>query len=182
MDLNLFERKITVEFWDIYDKDRNVTGKTMRRGDPFEKDAYHLVVHVCMFNKNGEMLIQQRQPFKSGWANMWDITVGGSAVTGDTSHQAAEREVLEELGYKINLHGIRPSLTINFPVGFDDYYLVEVDLDIRELTLQPEEVQRVKWATKEEILTMIDQEIFIPYHKSLIEVLFDMRKCMGSHS
>jgi isopentenyldiphosphate isomerase len=67
-------------------------------------------------------------------------------------------------------------------VGFDDYYLVEVDLDIRELTLQPEEVQRVKWATKEEILTMIDQEIFIPYRKSLIELLFDMRKYMGSHS
>jgi isopentenyldiphosphate isomerase len=47
---------------------------------------------------------------------------------------------------------------------------------------KPEEVQRVKWATKEEILTMIDQEIFIPYRKSLIELLFDMRKYMGSHS
>ncbi|WP_052144527.1 hypothetical protein [Halalkalibacter okhensis] len=66
----------------------------------------------------------------------------------------------------MDLHGKRPSLTINFSVGFDDYYLVEVDLNIMELTLQPEEVQRVKWATKEEILTIIDQE---PYHKSLIE-------------
>ncbi len=49
------------------------------------------------------------------------------------------------------------------------------------LTLQPEEVQRVKWATKEEILMKIDQEIFIPYHKSLVELIVDMRKHMGSH-
>ncbi|WP_211272964.1 hypothetical protein [Anaerobacillus alkalidiazotrophicus] len=37
----------------------------------------------------------------------------------------------------------------------------------------------MKWATKEEILTMIDQEIFILYHKSLIELLLDMIKYMG---
>ncbi|ADU29291.1 NUDIX hydrolase [Evansella cellulosilytica] len=170
-----------MEIWDVYDKNRNITGKTMKRGEPFEKEAYHLVVHVCLFNENDEMLIQQRHPFKKGWPNMWDISVGGSAVAGDTSQQAAEREVLEELGYKINLRNVRPSLTINFEFGFDDYFLVDVNLPISELTLQPEEVQRVKWATKEEIMSMIEEGIFIPYHNSLIELLFDMRKHMGGH-
>jgi len=128
------------------------------------------------------MLIQQRQPFKSGWSNMWDITVGGSAISGDTSQSAAEREVYEEIGCKLSLDGIRPALTINFDDGFDDMYLIQQNIDISKLNLQYEEVKSVKWASKEEILSMIDEETFIPYHKSLIELLFFMRNSKGSHT
>ena len=84
-----------MEIWDLYDKDRIKTGETMVRVSKFKENTYHLVVHVCIFNLEGKMLIQQRQPFKDGWPNMWDITVGGSAVSGDTSQLAAEREVYE---------------------------------------------------------------------------------------
>ncbi|WP_084822164.1 NUDIX hydrolase [Paraclostridium benzoelyticum] len=84
-----------MEIWDLYDKDRIKTGETMVMGSQFKENTYHLVVHVCIFNLEGKMLIQQRQPFKDGWPNMWDITVGGSAVSGDTIQLAAEREVYE---------------------------------------------------------------------------------------
>ncbi|GAA0102866.1 NUDIX domain-containing protein [Paraclostridium bifermentans] len=171
-----------MEIWDLYDKDRIKTGETMVRGSQFKENTYHLVVHVCIFNLEGKMLIQQRQPFKDGWPNMWDITVGGSAISGDTSQLAAEREVYEEIGYKLSLDGIRPSLTINFDKGFDDIYLIQKDIDISKLKLQYEEVQSVKWASKEEILSMIDKEIFIPYHKSLIGLLFFMRTSKNSHT
>lgn len=46
-----------METWDIYDKDRSLTGKQMNRGETFEQGAYHLVVHVCLFKERGEMLI-----------------------------------------------------------------------------------------------------------------------------
>lgn len=42
---------------------------------------------------------------------MWDITVGGSAIADETSQQAAEREVKEEIGYTLNLRNRRPALT-----------------------------------------------------------------------
>ena len=84
-----------MELWDVYNRDKTKSDKTMVRGEKFEKDAYHLVVHACIFNSQGEMLIQQRQPFKSEWPNMWDITVGGSAVSGETSQTAIERELFE---------------------------------------------------------------------------------------
>lgn len=171
-----------MEIWDLYDKDRIKTGETMVRGSQFKENTYHLVVHVCIFNLEGKMLIQQRQPFKDGWPNMWDITVEGSALSGDTSQLAAEREVYEEIGYKLSLYGIRPSLTINFDKGFDDIYLIQKDIDISKLKLQYEEVQSVNWASKEEILSMIDEEIFIPYHKSLIDLLFFMRTSKNSHT
>ena len=171
-----------MEIWDLYTKDRIKTEETMVRGEKITKGFYRLVVHVCIFNSRGEMLIQQRHPFKSSWSNMWDITVGGSDISGDTSQSAAEREVYEEIGYKLSLDRIRPALTINFEDGFDDMYLIKKDIEISDLYLQYEEVKAVKWASKEEILKLIDEEIFIPYHKSLIELLFFMKDTKGTHT
>lgn len=171
-----------MELWDVYNIDRTKSNKTMVRGDKFENGSYHLVVHACIFNARGEMLIQQRQPFKSGWPNMWDITVGGSAIAGDTSQTAMERELFEEIGLKVDLHNVRPHLTVNFDVGFDDIYLIEKEVDISELKLQYEEVQRVKWASIDEIYQKLDEGTFIPYYKSLIKLLFDMRNRYGCHS
>lgn len=76
---------------------------------------------------------------------------------------------------------VRPHLTVNFDRGFDDVYLVEKDVDVDTLTLQETEVQRVKWATKEEIFEMIRRGEFIPYYESLIQLLFDTRKKYGAH-
>lgn len=57
-----------MELWDVYTVDREKTGRTWQRGNRLENGDYHLVIHVCIFNKDGQMLIQQRQPFKDGWA------------------------------------------------------------------------------------------------------------------
>lgn len=160
------------EKWDLYDIDRVKTGEIIERGEQIPPDRYHLAVHVCIFDRDGRMLIQQRQPFKAGWSNMWDVTVGGSAISGDTSQTAAEREVMEEIGLPISLDGERPRITINFDGGFDDIWCLKRDVDISSLKLQYEEVQAVKWVTKEEIIAMIDSGEFIPYHKSLIDLLF----------
>ena len=171
-----------MELFDLYTAEREKTGKTMVRGEPTPEGYYRLVVHVCIFNEKGQMLIQQRQPFKSGWSNLWDISVGGSAVAGDSSRSAAERETREELGLSIDLSDIRPTLTIHWENGFDDYYIMRLSPDLGSLRLQYEEVQRVCWAGKEEILRMIDDGIFIPYEKSLIELLFFRRDHRSSHT
>ena len=171
-----------MELWDIYTQDREPTGLTMVRGSEHPEGYYRLVVHVCIFNSQGQMLIQQRQPFKEGWPNMWDVSVGGSVVAGESSREAAEREVAEELGLKISLEGVRPAITISFKEGFDDNYVMIRDVKDEEITLQPEEVQAYKWADEAEILQMIEDGVFIPYHKGKIELLFFLRNHMGSHT
>ena len=47
------------------------------------------------------------------------------------------------------------------------------------LKLQEEEVQAVKWATKEDIEKLFDEGKFVPYIKSLILSLFDMKEMYG---
>ncbi len=171
-----------MELFDLYTAEGEKTDRTMVRGEPMPDGYYRLVVHVCVFDPQGRMLIQQRQPFKKGWSDFWDISVGGCAVAGDSSRTAAERETREELGLELDLSDVRPTMTIHWEHGFDDYYVVTQDVDLDSLRLQYEEVQRVKWATREEILQMIDDGRFIPYDKSLIEMLFFRRNHRSSHT
>ena len=171
-----------MELLDLYTADREKTGLTMVRGEPTPEGFYRLVVHVCIFSPDGKMLIQQRQPFKKGWSNLWDITVGGCAVAGDSSRAAAERETREELGLSVDLTDVRPTLTVHWEQGFDDYYVLTLDVDPETLRLQHEEVQAVRWASLETILEMIEDGRFIPYEKSLIRLLFWRRDHRSSHT
>jgi len=67
------------------------------------------------------------------------------------------------MGYKIDLSSERPFFTINFEIGFDDYYLVEQEIEIKDLILQHEEVQSVKWASKDEILRLVKEGKLVNY-------------------
>ena len=149
------------ERFDLYDVNRNRTGETLERGNKVPEGYYRLVVHVCVFREDGKMLIQRRQPFKKGWSGMWDITAGGSALAGDTSQQAASRELKEEVGIDYDLTGVRPAMTIYFDGGFNDIYTINMDVDIDSLELQTSEVSEVKWATEEEILDVLDSDYTI---------------------
>jgi len=168
-----------MELFDLYDKDRVPLGATVVRGEPIPRGACHIVIHVCVFNAAGEMLIQRRQPFKEGWSGMWDVTCGGSAVAGETSAQAASRELAEEIGLKVSFEDRRPVLTTHFDVGFDDFYTLVREVDLSTLTLQPEEVAEVRWADRDEVLSMIEAGTFIPYRAEFISLLFAMQAGRG---
>lgn len=164
-----------MEIQDLYDINRIKTGETTIRGNKIKKGRYRLTILICIFNSENKMLIQHRQPFKNPWPNLWDVTVGGSSIAGETSQNAAERELFEEIGLKLNFDNIRPALTINFDGGFNDVYLINNDVNTNSLTLQQEEVKEVKWASMYEIISMIDENIFIPYNKNYIELLFYLK-------
>ena len=110
---------------------------------------------------------------------MWDLTCGGSALAEENSQQAIEREVFEEIGLKVNLSSERPKATINFIDEFDDVYIVTTEININDLKLDPNEVDKVKWASIDEIFLMIDNGEFIPYHRSLLQYFFDTRDRLG---
>ena len=160
---------------DLYDENRIPLGRIGERHAPKNRGEYLVVVHVCVFDSRGRLLIQQRAPEKNIWPGLWDLSVGGAVGAGETSRQGAEREFREELGYPLALTDIRPSFTVNFDGGFDDFYLLTKDLNLDGLILQTEEVQAVRWAAVEEILDMADRGIFVPYPKSFLQFLFDMR-------
>ena len=168
-----------MELVDLYDENRVPLGKTAERYGKKDPGEYRTVVHVCLFGTDGRLLIQRRTEQKHIWPGRWDVSIGGGVDAGETSRQGAEREFREELGYPLDLTGIRPSVTVNFGGGFDDFYIVKRDLDIAQLHLQEEEVAEVRWVTREEALELLERDEFITYPRSFLEFLFDMQDAFG---
>lgn len=163
-----------MEYIDIYDKNKKPTGKTVPRGTKLLEDEYRLIIHICVFNSDNQMLIQKRQPFKKGWSGKWDISVGGVVQACESSNAAAQREVKEEIGVDVDFSKSRPLICTTFANGFDDYYSVEINEDEDFFTPQPEEIEKIMWADRQTVMYMIDSGSFIPYHKGFIELLFDI--------
>ena len=164
-----------MELVDLYDENRVPLGRVAERHAKKAPGEYRMVVHVCIFNGLGQMLIQQRSPEKTIWPELGDVSIGGGVDAGETSRQGAVREVGEELGYDLDLIGLRPAVTVNFEGGFDDFFVVTRDLDLGDLRLQKEEVSDVRWATLEETLAMLENGQFIPYPPSFLRFLFEAR-------
>lgn len=168
-----------MELVDLYDENRIPLGRTAERHAPRGEEEHRLVVHVAIFSPDGRLLIQRRTPEKFIWPNRWDVSVGGGVDAGETSRQAAERECLEELGYALDLTGVRPSVTVNFDGGFDDFFIVTRDVELSALQLQPSEVSEVRWAGLDDILAMAVDGQFVDYPASFLQFLFDMRQTFG---
>ena len=149
------------ELWDVYDKDRNLTGRLHRRGDPLATGDYHLTVHVWLQHTDGRFLITKRAPNK-GYAGLWECT-GGSALAGDDSLTAAVREVQEETGLTVRPENGKILLDYQGWDWFTDVWLFRQSFDLDAVVLQPGETCDYKWVTAEEILQMNEREEMVPF-------------------
>ena len=85
------------ELWDLYDIDRRPLNRTIQRGEALPEGTYHLAVGIAVFNTKGDILLTQRAQVKSQYPGCWEIP-GGCAQAGETSLEAACRELREETG------------------------------------------------------------------------------------
>lgn len=157
--LNL--RSSADELWDVYDENRQFTGRLHRRGDPMKAGDYHLVVHVWMLNSRGEFLLTKRSPDK-GFPNMWEST-GGSALAGDDSLTAALREVKEETGLELDPAKGKLVLTYQISDYFRDVWLFRQDFDLEDVVLQPGETVDKMYADSNTIFRLMENGEFVPY-------------------
>ena len=130
-----------MERWDIYDKNKVRTGRTMERNHfNLADDEYHLTVLGVI-----------RRP------------------DGEESEEAVRREVLEETGldvkeaeggYVFTYHRENPGEGDNY---FVDVYRYTMDVTEQDVHLQTEETDGCRFATPEEIRELADQGIFLHY-------------------
>lgn len=166
-----------MEFLDLYSESRQKSGKIIQRSQKVPKGSYRLVIHVCVFDPNGKMLIQKRSQSKKLWPGMWDVSVAGGVKHGENARQAAIRECQEEIGADLNdLIKGQPDFSLSFSEGFDDFFLVTLAGRPESLAAQKSEVDSLCWASKEEIMEMIQSSTFIPYQFSLIDLIFALNK------
>ena len=157
-----------MEVWDLYDENKNKTGKDWVRGNEIPDNYYHLVVHVWIKNAQGEYLISQRSENRESCPLMWEC-VGGSVLKGEESIQGAIRETKEEVGIdlmepdgKLILSKVRK---MNLGKKFNDImdvWLFEYNGDVDLTKATTDEVRQIKWMTKEEIKELFARGEFVP--------------------
>jgi 16S rRNA (adenine1518-N6/adenine1519-N6)-dimethyltransferase len=63
----------------------------------------HRAIHILIFNKNGEILLQKRTRWKDRHPLLWDSSAAGHVNAGEDYDSAARRELKEELGIDVGL-------------------------------------------------------------------------------
>ena len=142
-----------MEFNDIYDKNRNLTGRIHQRGTRWKFGEFGLVVCVWVYDGKGKLLLTRRAPGKS-FAGTWENS-GGAARTGENSRQAIARELFEETGIRAEQHEFELISSERTNNTHFDFYCLKRETPIEEITLQPGETDGAQWATFEEVRQMV---------------------------
>ena len=157
---------------DLYDKNKNLTGKTIFKNFPIPNGCYILVVLIFIQNSDGKFLIQKRSKIKNGKF----ATTGGHPKSGQTSLEGAITEVKEEIGLDISNKDIKlffSGKSDTTKVFCDDYYMKMDIPNIENLKLQKSEVDSIYWLSVDEIKKLMQEGKFFASHYDDFEILLN---------
>ena len=154
-----------MELWDIYDINKEKTGRTIDRygNEKLKEGEYHLVVQSTIINDDGKLLLGKRAEFKKSFPLMWECT-SGSVIKGETSIQAILREVREELGLNFTEQDAKFYKTIksDYSKYFKDIWVFKKKIDNKDIKFTDGEVIDFKWVTIDEFDKMCSDGEIVP--------------------
>jgi len=142
-----------MEWNDVYDENRNLTGKVHKRGTHWEPGEYGVVVCVWVYDGMGHFLLTRRAKGKS-FAGTWENS-GGAVKAGETSREAVARELFEETGIQADPEEFELLDTDRERNMFYDHYCLKRRVKLKDIVLLPGETDDVMWASFGKIHWMI---------------------------
>ena len=175
-----------MEYFDVLDEKGNKTGETKSRDEVHKKGLFHRTIFVWIINSNGELLIQKRSSSRDKNPDMWTISASGHLSTGDDSIMGALRELKEEIGITTTKTELQYLFTVKehkihskdyIDNEFIDVFIINKDIEIKDLKLQVEEVSDVKFIPYKKLQEMIEKtDSNIVEHKEMYNKLFNILK------
>lgn len=146
------------ELLDVVNDADAVTGQAMR-SLVHQQGLWHRGVHVFLFNKRGDMLIQKRSADRTNSPSLLDCSVSEHVKAGESYLEAAVRGLKEEMG----VEGIELSRRgkIQMKYGVNDNEISEIyegRLDGQQIKFDPGEISEVKFMSLGEIQVGIVEE------------------------
>ena len=163
-----------MELIDIYDSNKNLTGKIIERtrNAKLKDDEYFLYVQCWILNSKREILLTQRKKDKLH-GGMWEPT-GGCVISGETSIEGIKRELHEEIGIEVSSKDLILRETIKeerkYRNCFRDIYIIQKDIDLNDLKFNDGEVVNAKFVTIDEFKDMLDRKEVNEWLKRFIEI------------
>ena len=156
---------------DVYDADRRPTGLVIdRRSQRLGQGQYMLYAIVVVCDARGRMLITRRALDKAWAAGWWEVP-GGGVCAGETTRDAAIREVGEEVGLDLTrgmlelLWSYRnddPGYSDNY---FADIYRATLDFSAADVHLREREATDFTLASWDEVRELAQQGRFLHYER-----------------
>lgn len=136
-----------MEVWDAYDRDRQMlANQTLERSKfPYDEEMYHLAVNVWVQHEDGDWLFMKRSSLKEHYPDVYEVGAGGSVIQGETSLEAAKRELIEETGMSADQLDFLFSFTEMEHKTHFDTYLARVSCDKDAVSYQKEETDGHCW-------------------------------------
>ena len=141
------------EWNDVYDENRNLTGRVHLRGTPWAPGDFGLVVCVWVYDGTGHILLTRRAKGKS-FHGTWENS-GGAAKAGETSRQAIARELFEETGIRAEESEFEWMCSDRDAHTIYDFYCLRRETPLKDIVLLPGETDGVQWASFPQIHEMI---------------------------
>jgi isopentenyl-diphosphate delta-isomerase len=144
----------------LVDENDNQIG-LMNKMEAHEKAQLHRAFSIFVFNKKGELLIQQRAHTKYHSASEWANTCCSHQRNGETTLEAAHRRLMEEMGFDVDLKEVF-NFTYKQAFGnglteheFDHVVFGEYN---GEPVMNPEEVSDWKYISLADLNTAIEND------------------------
>jgi isopentenyl-diphosphate delta-isomerase len=143
----------------LVDEKNNILG-TMPKFKVHQKETpLHRAFSVFLFNKEGELLIQQRSHKKKTWPLVWSNSCCGHPGLDESNVEAAKRRIKDELGVKVD--NIQEVAYYRYKFSKDGIMENEICPILKgvvsgELNINKDEVESVKWIKWDEFLKEIE--------------------------
>jgi len=151
----------TIEYFPLVTENGVTIGKATRSECHSGSFLLHPVVHLHVFNSNGNLYLQKRALNKDIQPGKWDTSVGGHVDYGEEILEALKREVGEELG----IVDFDPIFIIRYKFVSDkEAELINSYYTIYNGEIQPDpiEISEGKFWKMKEIETQLGKGIFTP--------------------
>lgn len=142
------------ELLDILNEDGAFTGLSKDRSMVHQKGLWHRAIHCYVFDSQRQILMQKRSSQVDHAKDIWSIAVVGHVKAGESSFQACEREITEEIG--IGPDVLRPEFLFSYrrqailnpyyiDRQFNDIYVSFSDISTNQCSLKDPSVAEWKW-------------------------------------